>query len=110
MTPLIAAILLQEICSRERRKVVPLHIVFRGMELIPSDGRNRQVMVITIRLLLLLLTLALVVGLVILTSSQKWEESDADQLNTTNGSQYMGKPVFRKLRPPPKPCPGGRNW
>ena len=67
-------------------------------------------MVITIRLLLLLITLALVVGLVILTSSQKLEESSADQLNTSNGSQDMGKPVLRKLRPPPEPCPGGRSW
>ena len=67
-------------------------------------------MVSTVRLLLLLITLALVVGLVILTSSQKLEESDADQLNTSNGSQDMGKLVLRKLRPPPKPCPGGRNW
>ena len=66
-------------------------------------------MVITIRLLLLLLTLALVVGLVILTSSQKWEESAANQLNS-NGSQDMGKLVLRKLRPPPEPCPGGKNW
>ena len=66
-------------------------------------------MVITIQLLLLLLTLALVVGLVVLTSSQKWEESATNQLNT-NGSQDMGKLVLRKLRPPPKPCTGGRNW
>ena len=43
-------------------------------------------MVITIRLLLLLLTLALVVGLVILTSSQK-SKATADQLN-------IGKPVI----------------
>ena len=82
---------------------------FRGMELVPADRRSRQVMVATIRLLLLLLTLALVVGLVILTSSQKWEESAANQLNS-NGSQDMGKLVLRKLRPPPKPCPGGKNW
>ena len=67
-------------------------------------------MVITIRLLLLLFTLALVVGLVILTSSQKWEESAANQLNSSNGSQDMGKLVLRKLRPPPEPCPGGKNW
>ena len=83
---------------------------FRGMELVPADRRSRQVMVATIRLLLLLLTLALVVGLVILTSSQKWEESAADKLNTSNGSQDMEKIVLRKLRPPPKPCPGGKNW
>ena len=43
-------------------------------------------MVITILLLLLLITLALVVGLVILASSQK-SKAIADQLN-------MGKPVI----------------